>query len=73
MLTQKYKRYKFSPRTVDELSVACVEALTEANADKKDIIRVRLSLEEILESWLAALAGRDTHFRVFYRFGIKHI
>ncbi|MCF0137972.1 MAG: dicarboxylate/amino acid:cation symporter, partial [Oscillospiraceae bacterium] len=73
MLTQKYKRYKFSPRTVDELSVACVEALTEANADKKDIIRVRLSLEEILESWLAALAGRDTHFRVFYRFGRKHI
>lgn len=34
------------------MSEFCVQALKEAEINPKDIIRIRLSLEEILEGWL---------------------
>ena len=51
MLTSKKKGYRLSPETVDLLSQEFADSLTEAEADRKDILRLRLSLEEILESW----------------------
>ena len=42
------ENYPLSAKTIDTVSGICVQALTEAGADRKDIIRVRLSLEEIL-------------------------
>lgn len=50
MLTSKKKGYRLSPETVDLLSQEFADSLTEAEADRKDILRLRLSLEEILES-----------------------
>lgn len=49
MLTLKKKGYRLSPETVDLLSQEFADSLTEAEADRKDILRLRLSLEEILE------------------------
>ena len=57
MLTSKKKGYRLSPETVDLLSQEFADSLTEAEADRKDILRLRLSLEEILESWSSALPG----------------
>lgn len=50
MLTSKKKGYRLSPETVDLLSQEFADSLTEAEADRKDILRLRLSLEELLES-----------------------
>lgn len=58
MLTSKKKGYRLSPETVDLLSQEFADSLTEAEADRKDILRLRLSLEEILEGWSSALPAR---------------
>ncbi|MCF0137971.1 MAG: cation:dicarboxylase symporter family transporter [Oscillospiraceae bacterium] len=73
MITQRNEKYNFSPQAVDELSALCVEALTEAEADRKDILRVRLSIEEILESWLDRLEGREVTFKSYSRLGRQQI
>ena len=43
MLTSKKKGYRLSPETVDLLSQEFADSLTEAEADRKDILRLRLS------------------------------
>jgi len=39
------------------MSEFCVQALKEAEVNQKDIIRIRLSLEEILEGWFNSLGN----------------
>ena len=63
------ENYTLSPKTIDIVSEICVQALTEARADKKDIIRVRLSLEEVLGVWLEPLAGAMVHVDCGQKFG----
>ena len=67
------ENYPLSPKTIDTVSEICVQALTEAGADKKDIIRVRLSLEEILGVWLEPLAGAMVHVDCGQKFGRAYL
>ena len=73
MLTSKKKGYRLSPETVDLLSQEFADSLAEAEADRKDIIRLRLSLEEILESWSSALPGVPVTFCAKKRLGKQRI
>ena len=73
MLTLKKKGYRLSPETVDLLSQEFADSLTEAEADRKDILRLRLSLEEILESWSSALPGAPVTFCAKKRLGRQRI
>ena len=73
MLTLKKKGYRLSPETVDLLSQEFADSLTEAEADRKDILRLRLSLEEILESWSSALPDALVTFCAKKRLGRQRI
>ena len=64
-VTSRSENYPLSAKTIDTVSEICVQA----GADKKDIIRVRLSLEEILGVWLEPLAGAMVHVDCGQRFG----
>ena len=72
-VNSRSENYTLSPKTIDIVSEICVQALTEARADKKDIIRVRLSLEEILGVWLEPLAGAMVHVDCGQRFGRAYL
>ena len=73
MLTLKKKGYRLSPETVDLLSQEFADSLAEAEADRKDILRLRLSLEEILESWSSALPGAPVTFCAKKRLGRQRV
>lgn len=73
MLTLKKKGYRLSPETVDLLSQEFADSLTEAEADRKDILRLRLSLEEILEGWSSALPDAPVTFCAKKRLGRQRI
>lgn len=62
-----------SAETVDYVSALCALALAEAQTEKRDIIRVRLLLEEMLLAWQTDL-GEDTPctFRSGTRWG-RHV
>ena len=72
MLSSK-KSYRLSAETVDLLSQEFSAALTEAGTDRKDIIRLRLSLEEILENWSAVLPDAPVVFCTRKRMGKQAI
>lgn len=59
---------------IDRLSALLTEALTQAQADRKDTIRLRLAVEDILALWLAGLDG-DTlcTFRCGTRLGRMYV
>lgn len=69
MLSSKKKSFRLSPETVDLLSQELAASLTEAEADRKDILRLRLSLEEILESWISLLPDAPVVFCAKGRMG----
>ncbi len=69
MVSNRSEKFNLSEQTIDEVSEICVQTLSEAGADKKDIIRLRLSLEEILGVWLASLRGALVHVDCGKRFG----
>lgn len=73
MMTSKRKSWLLSAETVDIISQEFSESLTEAEAERKDIIRLRLSLEEILENWLSNLAGAHVTFLARKRMGKQMI
>ena len=73
MLSAKKRSYRLSAETVDLLSQEFSAALTEAEADRKDIIRLRLSLEEILEGWSAMLPNAPVTFCTKRRMGKQSI
>lgn len=68
-MTPKKKSWLLSAETIDILSQEFSESLMEAEVDRKDIIRLRLSLEEILESWLPQLPDAPVTFLARKRLG----
>lgn len=73
MLKNRQERYMLTNETIDLLSILCLEALTEAGTEGKDIIRIRLSLEEILEVWKKELGTAEVYFRTGRKFGRQYI
>lgn len=73
MLQQRKEQDTLSDKTIDRLSQICVESLTEAGTDHKDIIRIRLSLEEILGIWQKELGQTDITCRTGQKFGRQYI
>lgn len=67
------EQYQLSAKTVDRISSLLGEILTENGTDKKDIIRIRLSAEEILELWLEHLEGAAVLFKTGERFGRPYL
>lgn len=67
------KQYKeeliLSAQAIDQLSKLFTAALTEAGTDKKDILRIRLSLEEILGVWLKQSEGAVILYKTMQKFG----
>lgn len=51
------------------MSLLLAGALTEAGTDKRDVIRIRLSLEEILGVWLDKLEGAFVLYKTVQKFG----
>lgn len=73
-ISQRKEKLLLSAETIDKLSIICADALREAEADSKDIIRIDLSLEEILEIWLSKLGeGAVCYCRTGVRFGKQFI
>lgn len=68
-MKQSKEEFILSAETIDRLSRLLAEALTEAGTDKKDVVRIRLSLEEILGVWLKKLEGRAVYYKTVQRFG----
>ena len=69
-IKQREEDYLLSTQAIDRLSQICSDSLTEAGADGKDILRIRLSLEEILSGWLSRLGENTPCFcRTGTRFG----
>ncbi len=69
MISNRSEKFKLSAETIDAVSEICVQTLSEAGADKKDIIRLRLSLEEILGVWLGGLEGAPLQMDCGRKFG----
>ncbi len=69
MISNRSESFTLSEQTIDMVSEICVQTLSEAGSDKKDIIRIRLSLEEILGVWLESLRGASVHVDCGQKFG----
>ena len=69
MVSNRSEKFSLSEQTIDAVSEICVQTLSEAGADKKDIIRIRLSLEETLGIWLESLRGAPVHVECGQKFG----
>ncbi len=69
MISNRSEKFNLSEQTIDDVSAICVQTLSEAEADKKDILRIRLSLEEILGAWLVSLRGAPVHVACGKKFG----
>ncbi len=63
----------FSEKTVDDISALFVSSLEKSGCDRKDILRLRLSLEDILCSWLPFLSSARTGYRSGKRLGRSFI
>ncbi len=61
------KSFVLSPESIDEISLLFSHFLEETECDRKDVIRLRLSLEEILESWLGPLEGAEVEYNTYRR------
>lgn len=68
-MKQTRAEFILSPETVDRVSELFAGALAEAGADRRDILRIRLSLEDILGSWLEKLEGAAVCCQTTQRFG----
>lgn len=73
LVSSRNENFILSAKTIDVVSSICVQTLTEAGADKMDIIRIRLSQEEILGVWLESLAGALVHVDCGQRFGRAYL
>ncbi|MCF0246977.1 MAG: cation:dicarboxylase symporter family transporter [Synergistes sp.] len=66
---EEYKEnFTLSPAAIDKMSIICARVLSEAEVGKKDILRIRLSLEEILGVWLERLGGVNARCETSRRF-----
>ncbi|MCF0120196.1 MAG: hypothetical protein HUJ65_01040, partial [Oscillospiraceae bacterium] len=72
-IRQINEKFSFSTQAVDAISEICVDAMRQTETDRKDVIRVRLSIEEILERWLGTMEGSDIAVKTYTRFGRNHV
>ncbi len=68
-MKQYKEEFLLSAETIDRLSRMLAGALTKAGADKRDVLRIRLSLEEILGIWLEKLEGSTVLYKTIHKFG----
>ena len=73
MISSRSEKFNLSAQTIDTVSEICVQTLSEAGADQKDIIRIRLSLEEILGVWLESLKDASVHVDCGQKFGRTYL
>lgn len=73
-LAKRIKLVTLNAEGIDRISDLITEALTEAGTDRRDVIRLRLAIEDILMQWFDVL-GADTHciFRCGSRLGRMYI
>ena len=57
MMNNNMQDLTLSPTGIDKVSLHCGNDLTEAGVDKKEILRLRIAVEEILGVWLERLEG----------------
>ncbi len=69
MVSSRNENFRLTAQTIDAVSEICVQALTEAGTDRKDVIRLRLSLEEILGVWLETMEGALVRVECGRKFG----
>lgn len=69
MVSRRKEQFTLSAQTIDDVSAICMESLAEAGADKKDIQRIRLSLEEILGVWHETMANAPVYVSCGEKFG----
>ena len=63
-MKERRENFTLSPASIDKMSNICAEALSDAEIGKKDILRIRLSLEEILGVWLERLGSANAVCRI---------
>lgn len=68
-MKQTKEEFTLSAQTIDRVSQLFAGALTEAGTDRRDILRIRLSLEDILGVWLERLEGSRVLYKKVQRFG----
>ncbi len=68
-MKQCKEEFILSAETIDRLSQLLASALTESGTDKRDVLRIRLSLEEILGVWMKKLEGMSVIYKTVQRFG----
>ena len=73
MISNRNEKFTLSAETIDSVSAICVETLEAAGADRRDIIRIRLSLEEILGIWLDSLKDAPVHVDCGRKFGRDYL
>lgn len=74
MIKERKETFLLSRESIDKVSEICWEALSQAEVDRKDMIRLRLSLEEILEIWLQEMEeGAVISCRTGTKFGKQFI
>lgn len=70
----KKMSFKLSLAVVDEISELTVESLNEGKIDRKDVIRMRLSVEEVLLKWVDMLGeGAEGTYQCGKRLGLQYI
>ncbi len=68
-MRQCKREFILSAETIDRLSRLFARALKEAGTDKRDVIRIRRSLEEVLGTWLEKLEGMFVLYKTVQKFG----
>ncbi len=68
-MRQCKREFILSVETIDRLSRLFARALREAGTDKRDVIRIRRSLEEVLGTWLEKLEGMVVLYKTVQKFG----
>lgn len=73
-LIKRKQQITLDAEGIDRLSALLVEALAEAGTERKDVTRLRLAVEDVLEMWRGSL-GEDTRcaFRCGSRLGRTYI
>lgn len=71
---KQYKEtYRLSAETIDFVSQMVEGSLTENGTDQKDILRIRLSVEEILGLWLEKIGDTEVVYKAGEKFGRPYL
>lgn len=68
-MKQCKEKYRLSAEAIDRISELVEGALTENGTEQKDILRIRLSVEEILGLWQEKLGDTEVVYKAGEKFG----